>query len=124
MSATTAGWFSAESAASATDGDVPSATVGKIAAGSCTIDGGVLSTTGFSKNDLVLTLADGSDTNFDTSTCKFIGSKDITKYPYYFKVKGSTPAVSGSTTATVTAITDAHTAGYIPAKATSNFRNA
>jgi hypothetical protein len=51
-----------------------------------------------------------------------IGNKDTTNYPYYFKVNGSTPAVSGTTSASVTPITDTHTAGYIPAKSTTNFR--
>ena len=45
-----------------------------------------------------------------------VGAKDTTNYPYYFKVNGSTPPVSGTTSASVAAISDAHTAGYIPNK--------
>jgi len=92
-----------------------------MAAAVCTIAGGVLSTSGFTKSDLALTLASGSSTNMSNIT---IGAQDTSNYPYYFKVNGSTPAVSGTTSASVTAITDTHTAGYLPAKAASNFRNA
>lgn len=118
LTASTAGWFSS---GSATDTDVDSVTVGKMAAAVCTIAGGVLSTSGFTKSDLALTLASGSSTNMSNIT---IGAQDTSNYPYYFKVNGSTPAVSGTTSASVTAITDTHTAGYLPAKAASNFRNA
>lgn len=92
-----------------------------IATGSCTVAGGVLSTSGYTKSDLALTLSSGSETNMANIT---LGAKDTTNYPYYFKISGSTPAVSGNTSASVTAITDTHTAGYIPAKATTNFRAA
>lgn len=112
------GWFSQ---GSATDSDIDGVTIGKIAAGSCTIAGGVLSTSGFSKTDLALTLSSGSSTNMANIT---LGAQDTSNYPYYFKVNGSTPAVSGNTTASVTAITDAHTAGYIPAKSATNWKAA
>ena len=93
-----------------------------VAAGSCTVAGGVLSTSGYSKSDLALTLASGSSTNMANITTS--GAQALSGYDYYFKINGSTPAVSGTTSASVTAITDAHTAGYIPAKAATNFRNA
>lgn len=114
---TTAGWFPTGALAAATS----ATTYFPITTGSCTIAGGVLSTSGFSKTDLALTLADGEDSNMANIT---IGAKDTDNYAYYFKVNGSTPAVSGNTSASVTAITDKHTAGYIPAKAQTNFRNA
>lgn len=114
---TTAGWFQTGALTTA------STTATKyfpITAGSCTIAGGVLSTSGYTKSDLALTLTSGSDSNMSNIS---IGAKDTTNYAYYFKVNGSTPAVSGTTSASVTAITDTHTAGYIPAKSTTNFRN-
>lgn len=102
---------------SATTGSVYYITV---PTGSCTVAGGVLSTTGYEKTNLALTLQSGSDTNMGNITA---GSKNTSTYPYYFKINGSTPAVSGTTSASVTAITDAHTAGYIPQKNTTNFRD-
>lgn len=114
---TKAGWFQIGSLPSTTS----EVTYFPITTGSCTIAGGVLSTSGFSKTDLALTLSSGSNTNMANIT---VGAQDTTNYPYYFKVNGSTPAVSGNTSASVTAITDTHTAGYIPAKSTTNFRNA
>ena len=93
-----------------------------VTAGSCTVAGGVLSTSGYSKSDLALTLASGSSTNMANITTST--SQTLSGYDYYFKINGSTPAVSGTTSASVTAITDAHSAGYIPAKSATNFRNA
>ncbi len=94
-----------------------------IASGSCTVAGGVLSTSGFSKADLALTLS-GDTANTTMTENMTVGAQDTTNYPYYIKISGSTPAVNGTTSASVTAITDAHTAGYIPAKTATNFRNA
>lgn len=114
---TTAGWFDVGTLTTTTS----STTYFPVTTATCTVAGGVLSTSGFTKSDLALTLGSGSSTNMANIT---VGAQDTSNYPYYFKVNGSTPAVSGTTSASVTAITDAHTAGYLPAKAASNFRNA
>ena len=66
----------------------------------------------YSKADLALTLSDGAETNMSNVT---VGSKDTTTYPYYFKVNGSTPAVSGKTKATRAAATYSNSAGAIAA---------
>ena len=84
-----------------------------IKSGSCTVAGGELTTTNYTKNDLSLTLAAVSgETNLDTSVIN-LGNKNTATYPYYFKIQGATPSISGSVSATVTAITDTHTEGYI-----------
>lgn len=86
-----------------------------IPAATCTVAGGALSiTNNFTKDDLALTLGTGSSTNMTNIT---VGAQNTSTYPYYFKVNGSTPAVSGSTKASVTAVTDTHTEGYLPAQA-------
>ena len=86
-----------------------------IPAATCTVSGGTLSiTNNFAKNDLALTLGTGNSTNMTNIT---VGAQNTSTYPYYFKVNGSTPAVSGSTKASVTAVTDTHTEGYLPAQA-------
>ena len=115
---TTAGWFDTGNLASKTS----ATTYFPVTAGSCTVAGGVLSTSGYTKSNLALTLQSGSDTNMVNVTTST--SQTLSGYDYHFKINGSTPAVSGTTSASVTAITDTHTAGYIPAKATTNFRNA
>ena len=74
--------------------------------------GGGLTKSDFAKNDLALTLATGSETNMSNVT---IGAKSTTTYPYYFKVSGSTPAVSGTTTVTRAAVTYSNSAGVIAA---------
>ena len=74
--------------------------------------GGISITTNYSKSDLAVTLADGSDKNVSNYT---VGAKDTTNYPYYIKVSGSTPAVSGKTKATRAAATYTNSAGAIAA---------
>jgi len=74
--------------------------------------GGVTVTNNFTKSDLALTLQSGSDTNMTNVT---VGAKDTSTYPYYFKVAGSTPAVTGSTTVTRAAATYSNSAGLIAA---------
>lgn len=74
--------------------------------------GGISITTNYSKSDLAVTLASGSDTNMENIT---LAAKDTTNYPYYFKVSGSTPAVSGKTKATRAKATYTNSAGVIAA---------
>lgn len=78
-------------------------------AGSCSVAGGALS--GGSAVTPSVTLSNGSDTNMSNVTA---GSKDTTNYPYYFKVNAASSA--GSSTVSRAAVTDTHTAGYIPQK--------
>ena len=77
-----------------------------------TVNGGGLTPTNYSKADLALTLTSGSNTNMSNIT---LGNQDTSTYPYYFKVNGSTPAVSGTTKVTRAAITYTNTAGAIAA---------
>ena len=75
--------------------------------------GGTVSKTDFSKADLALTLADDSTTTNITNYT--VGAQDTTNYPYYVKVDGSTPAVSGTTNVSVTKRTYSVSAGAIAA---------
>lgn len=77
-----------------------------------TVNGGGLTPTNYSKSDLALTLTSGSNTNMSNIT---LGNQDTSTYPYYFKVNGSTPAVSGTTKVTRAAITYTNSAGAIAA---------
>ena len=88
-------------------------TVNAMPSGNCTISGGALS--GGSAVTPTVTLSNGSDTNMSNITA---GAKDTTNYPYYFKVSGASS--SGSSTVYRAAVTDTHTAGYIPNKSTTN----
>lgn len=104
-SASTAGWSS--STGSITDSDTDSQTVGKIKAGSCTVAGGGLSGGGLSK---------GSGSVSASGTGITLGTKTTTQ-----PTSGSYITVTGSgsvSRAAVTraAVTDTHTAGYIPAQ--------
>lgn len=76
--------------------------------------GGAITSTGYTKNDLAVTLASGSETNLTSSTMK-IGTKDTTTYPYYFKVNGSTPAISANTSVTIGDVKYSVDAGAIAA---------
>lgn len=77
-----------------------------------TVNGGGLTPTNYNKSDLVLTLKSGSNTNMSNIT---LGDQDTNTYPYFFKVNGSTPAVSGNTKVTRAAITYTNSAGAIAA---------
>ena len=77
-----------------------------------TFSGGTLSKTDYAKNDLTLTLASGSETNMSNIT---IGNKNTSTHPYFFKVNGSTPAVEGVTSVSLTAVTYSNNAGVIEA---------
>ena len=79
---------------------------------SVNISGGGLTPTNYVKNDLVLSLSSGSNTNMANIT---VGAQNTSTYPYYFKVNGSTPAVSGSTTVTRAAVTYTNDPGAISA---------
>ena len=118
-----AGYFAANT--TGTNGTAVSNTPVKIADSSITSQyvpvvtcsfggGGITATTNFSKNDLAVTLADGSDKNV-AAACYTVGAKDTTNYPYYIKISGSTPAVSGTTTATRAKATYTNSAGVIAA---------
>ena len=74
--------------------------------------GGISITTNYSKSDLAVTLATGTDSNMTNTN---LGAKDTTNYPYYFKINGSTPAISGKTKATRAAATYTNSAGVIEA---------
>ena len=84
-------------------------------------DGGTVSKTDFSKANLAVTLSDGSDKNVANYT---VGAKDTTNYPYYVKVSGSTPAVSGTTNVAVTKRTYTVGAGAIAAVSAGTARDA
>lgn len=110
---TTAGQYSATTATLNVGANASSVTYLPIAVGACTIAGGGLSITTNYNGTPTITMASGNSTNM---TNIIEGSQDTTNYPYYFKVDASTAALSGKTKATRAAVTDAHTAGYIPAK--------
>ena len=76
--------------------------------------GGTLTKTAFSKEDLEVLLNDGSDKNI-TESVYTVGAKDESNYPYYIKVSGSTPAVTGNTNVKVTKRTYTVGAGAIKA---------
>jgi hypothetical protein len=57
-----------------------------------------------------------------TGTSSIVSSKTDSTYPYYFKVNGSTPAVSGSAAISVSAISKSHTAGYMPAQGSTQWK--
>lgn len=79
--------------------------------------GGGLTPTNYSKTNLAVTLASGSDTNMTNIT---VGAQSTGTYPYYFKVSGSTPAVSGSTKVERAAITYTNSGGVIAAHTSTN----
>jgi hypothetical protein len=89
----------------------------------CTLGGGVLSKTDYSKTNLTLSLTSGSDTNMGTSA-SLVSSKNNTTYPYYFKVNGATDAINDTTSVSVSAITKSHSAGFMPAQSSTNWKAA
>ena len=88
-------------------------TVNAMPSGSCTVAGGALS--GGSAVTPTVTLSKGDDGNMSNIT---VGAKDTTNYPYYLKISGTSS--SGSSTVYRAAVTDTHTAGYIPNKSATN----
>jgi hypothetical protein len=85
---------------------------------SCSFSGGGLTNTNYSKTNLACTLSNaavGTDNNLATSGFSFAAAKDTTNYPFYIKITGSTPAVSGTTTVSRAALTYTNSAGAIAA---------
>lgn len=78
---------------------------------SVSFSGGTVTKTNYTGKP-VITMATGSDTNMANIT---VGNKDTTNYPYYFKVKANTAALSGTTTVAATARTYNVGAGAIKA---------
>lgn len=76
--------------------------------------GGELTPTNYSKTDLAVTVAEASTADRNIANYS-VGAKDTTNYPYYIKVQGDTPAVSGSTTVNRAAVTVTNGAGAIAA---------
>lgn len=112
-----AGWFEANTILSTTE----KTKYFPLTQAGCTLSGGKLSKNDYSKTNLALTLASGNDTNM-TGASSIVNSKTDSTYPYYFKVNGSTPAVSGSAAISVSAITKSHTAGYMPAQGSTQWK--
>lgn len=94
------------------------------------LSGGGLSGAGDVGIDIYEVASGSQDTNI-TLSCVDIGSKDTTNYPYYFKVAaaGTTKTITRaqinrakidraafSQTVSRAAVTDTHTAGYLPAQ--------
>ncbi len=114
-SVTTAGFISAGSKTGSAVSNTPSISAGTNyyqPVVSASFNGGGLSNTNYSKTDLAVTLASGSDTNMTNIS---VGAKNTSTYPYYFKVSASTPAVSGTTKVSRAAVTYTNNAGAIAA---------
>ena len=83
--------------------------------------GQTLTNTNYSKTDLAVSFASGSDTNMSNIT---YGAKDTTNYPFYYKISGSTPAVSGTTTVSIGAVTYSNDLGLVDAHSGATALNA
>ena len=124
----TAGYISAKSATNVIAADSKTVTVNAgsgssyvgIKAGGCTVSGGGLSVTNnYSGTPTVDITLDGQTFNGQTTS----GAAITTTKPssgYYLTLGASSSALSGTTKVTRAAVTDTHTAGYIPAKSATN----
>ena len=110
LTASTPGWFSS---GSATDSDVDSITVGKMAAAGITYSGGGLTATTNYSATPTITLASNSNTNMTNIN---LGAQNTTTYPYFFQFKATTAQMTGTTKVTRADYKDTRTAGYLPAR--------
>lgn len=92
-----------------------------IAVKTVSFGGQTLTNTNYSKTDLAVSFASGSDTNMSNIT---YGAKDTTNYPFYYKISGSTPAVSGTTTVSIGAVTYSNDLGLVEAHSGATALNA
>lgn len=116
---TTAGYISTGSQSGTATTGAPTIATGTnyyVPIRTISFSGGELTPTGYSKNDLALTLAaDTSSGATNMTNIAATSEKDTTNYPYYFKIDGSTPAVSGTTTVALTAVKYSNNAGVVAA---------
>ena len=107
---TQAGWIAAGGLTSASASGIK---YFPVTAATCTVSGGDLSVGTAYAATPTLTLSSGANTNMTNIT---IGPQDTANYAYYFKVNGNTNALTGAIPVTRGAVSDTHTAGYLPVR--------